>query len=310
MNLNKKINISDNEKIKNTKNTQSAQSVKNSKSNYPISVNNQQCIGPCYYSNTMIIHPHTLDAVRNADYHFCPVNTFPYKNPITKEITLETIDKCIAPTARETQMDEILSENIIVPQFRFSSDYFVKVYYNIFSLEDLLKWIDGHKNDPYKTKERVFNNGMVVYGDQLTIIDHRLVYFVNEIMLKYLPKIYRHLKDYIFVVNNKVELINFDPDKEKENNTSITNTKETNDNISLVRAYIKSKFLGIDNIHQFMSKFVRYYKAEITDKMLSRLLTKYMIDYCIKRIKMTLEEKMGEKLDEKTEEKLDRHVLK
>lgn len=252
---------------------------KNNRENYPISVNKQQCIGPCYYSGTRIIHPHTLDIIRNVDHHFCPVNAFAYKDPITKEITLETTDKCIVPTARETLMDEILSESIIVPQFKFSSDYFVKVYYNILNIEDLLKWIDIHKNDPLKTKERVFNNGMAVYGDQLTIIDHRLVFFINDIMIAYLPKIYKQLKNYIIVTNNKVTLTDHGENSDKNADT-----------ISLVRAYIKDKFLGIDNINQFMSKFLRYYKAEITDRFLSHSLVNHMIDYCAKRIKMTLDD--------------------
>lgn len=260
---------------------------KDTKNNYPVSINNQQCIGPCYYTGTQIIHPLTLDEISNIDYHFCPVNAFPHKDPITKKIRLEIIDKCIVPTARETQMDETLSENIIVPRFHFSSDYFIKVYYKIFNLEELLRWLDEHKNDPFKTKERVFNNGMAVYGDQLTIIDHRLVYFVNDVMNEYLPKIYKQLKKYIIVIDDKITLVEYSQERKTSND----------DSLFLVRGYIKSKFLGTDNITQFMSKFVRYYKAELSDRFLSHHLVNHMVDYCIKRIKMTLEQTTDLPLD-------------
>jgi hypothetical protein len=305
------------------------------KEKYPLSINNQQCLTPCYYKNTTVIHPHTLDAVRNIDHSFCPVSAFTMRDPVTKQYSIHTVDRCIAPTARETRVDELFSESIIVPHFNFSSDFFVKVYYGILSLDDLLMWLDSHKNDPYRTKERVFNNGMIVYGEQLTIIDHRIVHHVNDIMMEKLPKIYKHLKKYITIVDDKIILI--DPDNSdnsnnfnknssndfnknssndfnknssnvfnknssnvfnknisdkytnKYTNKYINDFNNLNESVSLIRSYIKSKFLGTDNVTQFMSKFVRYYKAEITERDLSKTLVDNMIEYCIKRIKMTLD---------------------
>lgn len=287
---------------------------------YPISVNNQQCVGPCYYSNTKIIHPLTLDEIKQVEHNFCPVNTFVYTNPITKKSMLFSIDKCLFPTARETKMDDILRENVIVPQFHFSSDYFIKMYYRINNLEDLLDWLNTHTTDPYKTRERVFDNGMIVYGDQITILDHRMVYFVNDVMVHYLPKIYRRLKEYIVVKNDKIELTNanasdfynFSSNRNDENNDENNDQNENNDQIEndvqnendeqkqnklntkriigLVRSYIRDKFLGIDNMQQFMSKFIRYHKEELTSQNLSNVLVNHMINHTIERIKRTLEQ--------------------
>lgn len=252
---------------------------------YPISVNNQHCVGPCYYNNTNIIHPITLDEIKGVDHNFCPVNAFVYVNPISKKSTLSTIDRCFVPTAHKTSMDDLLRDNVIAPQFHFSSDYFVKIYYKINNIEDLLRWIDTHKEDPYKTRERVFNNGMIVYGDQITIIDHRIVEFVNEIMINNLPKLYRNLVQYIVIDGDTITLIN--PDK--NTNHDIDENKSRISRISIIRNYITDRFLGIDNIQQFMSKFIRYYKEEITNKHLSDILVNHMIDYIIKRIKITLD---------------------
>ena len=278
---------------------------------YPISVNSQQCIGPCYYGDARIIHPLTLDEIKDVDHNFCPVSTFVYTDPRTKKSILSIIDKCVVPTARETQMDDILRDNVIAPQFHFSSDYFVKVYYKITNLEELMSWLDNHKTDPFKTKERVFNNSMVVYGEQLNIIDHRLIQFINDLMIENLPKLYRHLKYYIVVKDDKVIIIN--PDKytesliETDTVTDDVADKIDNDfdvsvdvsvnvsanthNISIIRAYIKEKFLGSDNIHQFMSKIIRYYKEDIINRYVSDILVNHMIDYIIKRIKITIEQK-------------------
>lgn len=261
---------------------------------YPISANNQQCIGPCYYSNTRIIHPITLNEIDGVKHNFCPVNTFVYTDPITKKNTLWSIDQCHRPTARETTMDEILRENVIAPQFQFSSDYFVKVYYKINNLEDLLRWLDMHTIDPYKTRERVFNNGMVAYGDQINIIDHRIVYFVNDVMINNLHKLYKGLKSYISINGDIVTLM--DPinqpniDYTQTHNGDNNNRDDTDKRSIIIKNYIKDKFLGIDNIQQFMSKFIRYYKEEITSKYLSNVLINHMIDYITKRINLTLEQ--------------------
>lgn len=256
---------------------------------YPISVNNQHCVGPCYYSNTKIIHPLTLDEIKNVDHNFCPTGPFVFTDPTSKVSRLSNIDKCTAPTAKETLMDDTLRNAVIAPQFHFSSEYFVKVYYKIQNLEDLLKWLDSNKHDPYKTRERVFNNGMIVYGGDMYIVDHRLVHFINDVMIENLPIFYRKLKRYIQVNSSGVSLIKqSDYDKlVKYNDNDIADDIET---IRKIRSYIKEKFLGSDNIHQFMSKFIRYYKEEITSLNLSNVLVMRFNEYCIKRISATISE--------------------
>lgn len=250
---------------------------------YPTSVHNQQCIGPCYHSNTKIIHPLTLDEIIEVNHPFCPVHPFSYADPETGKERLVNFDKCFVPTAKDIEMDYILKDNVITPQFSFSSKYFVKVYYKIASLEDMLKWLDKNKQSPYKTKERVFNNGMVAYGKDMMIIDHRIVFFVRDIMITNLPKLYRHLKIYFSVSKNSIDLAN--PGSEL-----YTEISEDSKTIKMVRQYIKEKFLGDDSIHQFMSKFVRYYKDELIDRHISDTLVQHMIDYITKRIQLTFEQ--------------------
>lgn len=257
------------------------------KESYPISSNGQQCIGPCYHKNTQIIHPISLDEYTHTRNSFCPVHTFVHIDPVTKIQELLNIDKCDNPTVDEQQLDENLQQHSVLPQLNFSSDYFVKIYYNLMSLEDLLKWLDQHKLDPFKTKERVFNTGMETYGNELNILDNRIIFFVNEIMLTYLPKIYRKIKNYIAIENNVVTIVNNNnQDDNSENEIEEIDSK----NIKIVIAYIKEKFLGSDHIYQFMTKILRYYKEDMTNRYISEILVNHMIEYIIKRIKITLEQ--------------------
>lgn len=244
---------------------------------YPISVNNQQCVGPCYHKGSTIIHPVTLNEVGHDDINFCPVNAF-----INQQNNISFWDKCFMPSTRETKIDNFLKSNILVPQMHFSSDFFIKIYYKINNIDDMFNWLDAHAHDPYKTRERVFNNGMIVYGDQIIIIDHRMVHFVNDILIYYLSKIYKRLKKYIVMKDDTVILIN---NSDKQNIDS--NDKNT---ISIIKSYIREKFLGSDNVYQLLSKFVRYYKNKLTDSDMSKVLVDYMIDYTLKRINLTLEQ--------------------
>lgn len=249
------------------------------KNPHPISVHNKQCIGPCYYSGSKIIHPISLREIYNIPHNFCPVDAFIYNDPKTGKDEIMQYDTCYIPTAKETQLDEILINNIISPKINFSAEYFVKIYYNINSLEDMIRWLDENKDKSYSTKIRIFNNSMIVYGNHLNIVDHRIANFVNEIMLHSLPKLYRYLKNYFKIKNNNVIIVPF------SESDVIHNTKH----IKYIRQFIKDKFLGIDNMHQFMSKFIRYYKNQITDTQISDNLVNHMIDYIKKRINLTFE---------------------
>lgn len=247
----------------------------NKNDKYPISVNKHQCIGPCYYKGTKIIHPKTLDEVTNNE-NFCPIDTVLFEDSSGKR-DITDIDYCYAPTAHKTNVDSMFTENVLTPQFVFSSTNFLKLYYNINSLDDLLNWLDKNKQNPYKNKERVFNNGLVAYGSDITMIDHRLIHFINDIMLENLPKLYKNIKKYIYVNDNVITL----------SKDLINESKDDKEDIALIRKYIKDKFLGIDNVNKFMSKFIRYYKEDITNRYISELMVDHMIDYIIKRINMT-----------------------
>lgn len=256
------------------------------KDQYPKSTNGLQCVGPCYYSKTRIVHPLTLEELAGIPHNFCPVNTFTYTSK-TGQNMFSNFDRCYIPTANDNDVhnDELFRESIMAPQFIFSSDFFVKIYYKINTIDELLKWLNENNDNPYKTRERVFNNGMVAYGKDLNIADLRLVNFINDIMMANFPKIYRQLKNYLVIENEVVKLRMLPKDK-----LIFMYETESSETIHIYRDYIKEKFMGTDNMHQFMSKFLRYYKEELSNRYISDVLVNHFIDYTTKRIQLTLEQ--------------------
>jgi hypothetical protein len=244
---------------------------------YPISVNGHQCIGPCYQKGTKIIHPLTLEQIVVDEYNYCPTNTYVNIGSDGSRTTLEN-DMCHIPTSKTLQIDD----NIVVPEITFSSEYFIKVYYKIDNIEGLLNWLDKNTHNPYKTKERVFDNAMCVYGNDLVIIDQRIVTYIDKAMYENLPKIYNSLKKYFVIRKDVIEL----QEPSNSNDNTIKDIRE----VSAIRNYIKDNFLGSSNIHQFMSKFIRYYKEDLTKKHLTSVLVGHMIDYINKKILVTLEQ--------------------
>ncbi len=237
---------------------------------YPISINGKQCIGPCYFADTISHHPIELEEI-SFDKNYCPVDKF--VQTINGKNSISNIDICDFPTVGQGQI--IDDHDLLFPITNFDSEFFIKIYYKLNSLEDVINWLDTNKISPITTRIRVFDNGIATYGDDLGIFDHRLVQFVNELMVKNLKKFYAKLHDYIIIKNDTITII------EHAHGTTDTNTK---DDKKIIMLFIKEKFLGIDNVHHFLSKFIRYYKDELKIKHISNMLVEHMIDYIIKRI--------------------------
>ena len=73
---------------------------------YPKSMNNIQCIGPCYKAGTVIIHPSTLDEI-TSNVNFCPIDTTVIHDPTTGERSIEHISACYMPTTMQYDMNMI-----------------------------------------------------------------------------------------------------------------------------------------------------------------------------------------------------------
>jgi hypothetical protein len=256
---------------------------------YPKSINNIQCIGPCYEANSIIIHPITLDEFTN-DRNFCPTDSYVI-NSKKGEKNIDHTDLCYMPTVSQkdiSKVNDMLRQQLIAPTFKFSSNYFLRIYYDIGSLEDGIDWLDKNKESPYRTRERVFNQIMILHGDNLNIVDHRTVNFIRDVMIHNSSQIFKGVYRFIDVDNKKIVLINPDNSNMDNSKDNDSNNKMTKDNIGLITSYIKTKFLGESEISRFISKFLRYKPEYMNKPYFSRLIVKNMIEYITRKIEMTL----------------------
>jgi hypothetical protein len=200
----------------------------------------------------------------------CP--TAPYIVQPKNAISLFT--SCGKPTQVP---QDILS--ILVPESNISSEYFIRIYYNINNLNELLTWLENNTELPYRTKERVFDNGMIEYGKYINIIDQR---FINHIMYIFnynMHIIYNSIRPYIKLNKENITLIN--PIYVNNNKYTHKDDKKT---IQLIRYYIKDKFINPEFIYKYISKFIKYYKKKLSDINLSNTLVHNIIEYIIKCI--------------------------
>lgn len=233
---------------------------------YPVSANGHKCVGPCYYKNTHVQHPVTGTYGGLTNQHFCPI--YPTRD---RDDTI-LYDKCYIPT-HDTEEQFVMD-----PSFEntFTKTYFIRYYYDIYNLNDLIEWLHTHNIEAYRTHERVFNAGINVYGKDLHIIDNRLTTFIDA-MLKHdynMSKIYNSLLKYIIIIDNNITLTN------SEHNNTYDNEQK-----KVIIKFIKNKFLGLNNIYTYMIKIIKYHPQLLTEENVLNNITTHIIDYIIKHIK-------------------------
>ena len=237
--------INKNNKNKNSENL----SQKNKESqNYPKSTDNKQCVGPCYYPDTTVVHPITLNYVNNKDYAFCPI----YIEELDKngnKIVIET-GKCNIPTEKFDISNKNTEYNLLIPHIDLNAEYFLKKYYNIYTFEQMLDWLNNMKYTPIKTRSRVVDSAWVVFGKSLDILDQRIVDFYLEIIKrKWIYEIMIELDTYINV--DKDNKIYFSGKVSNDNKNKYV-TEKIN--------FLIEKFVTHDDVYKFLLKYLKYRK--------------------------------------------------
>jgi hypothetical protein len=222
---------------------------------YPKSINNHQCLGPCYEPNTTIMHPVFLSNVKNDLFPgnpFCPTDFYEIvdeRTGVKKDIEY---DMCKNPTHNK---DASTTESLTIFQSGFTKDVFLSFYYEINSFEEMNEWLETNKFAILETKERIVNASLNLYGDNLDFFDEIFVdFYVNYIKEKFLGIIYKDIHKYIGVENNEVFIV----DKS-------SNKLEINDhNVERIN-YIAEKFLSHIETKKFLIKFLKSKKILFED---------------------------------------------
>lgn len=240
---------------------------------YPKSINGRQCIGPCYNSNTTIIHPTTFEYTTPAiDKPFCPVKDYYDEN---KE--LQNIDICLNETKNTKNDKNDIYIDISLPIFDFSCNYFLKTYYDIRSFHDCIKYINNNNHLPYLTKKRVINCAAKTHFDEIDLTYDLTKMLLNISIKNWCDDIYNDTNNFIEVNKNQIKL-------GKKNTTHLTELKNIKIN------FLKKKFIN----EQIMYKFLKYYlqdkdkNKEKYENYFMDNLKENLIKYIIKKIKNTI----------------------
>lgn len=248
---------------------------------YPKSKNNFQCLGPCYQPGTMVVHPTQLDMVTDDMHSFCPVEQWTYVDQKTGKSKDIMTDFCFNPTEKENISNKELELNILTPFIDFNSEQFLKIYYNIFSFEDSIEWIDKYKFTPIGTKSRIINSALKTFGSKVDLFDGRFVDFFTELIKK---------KEIKHIYMKTAQFIGID-EKSNVHFVKSDNNKLKIDEESTARMnYLIKIFLDRDEVSKFLLKYFKTRKAqwETIKNHLNNMLIDFL-EYIETKINITIQ---------------------
>lgn len=214
---------------------------------YPKSKNKKQCLGPCYKPGTTIVHPTYLEYVTDEINPFCPVEEWRQTDIVTGRTTGVITDTCFNPIDEQSTSKE-LEMNILTPYIDFNLDQFLKIYYEIFSFEHSIDWIDRNKHAPLNTKIRIINAALTTYGNKIEIFDSRFTdFFIEIIKRNEIANIYDKIHKNIGI--DDASNIYFVNASKNDLSSKQKYVERTN--------YLIKIFLDKDEVTKFLSKYFR-----------------------------------------------------
>lgn len=207
-----------------------------------------QCLSPCYPADLSTIHPITL-RYYNANFPYCHVN-----NKINSETNdIEDIDKCFNPISADDYGK--LNVDILIPLIDFNCNYFLVIFNNIKSLEDGMEYLDKKKYTSINTRARVVNCILKVYGDNIEIVDQRLIeFFIELAKKKWINLIYNATYKYIYADEKAVKFIT-----PKNNHLNYNDYKIERIN------YIIVKFINFDEMYKFINRYLDHNRNNLNN---------------------------------------------
>jgi hypothetical protein len=247
----------------------------NKSDNFPKSINGRQCIGPCYYPFTNATHPSTGEQFTHRS-NFCPVERYTRINNDGKVI-IEYIDECLVPTSRGVDDEAEIEAKILSLNIPFDSKYFVNLYYNIISLDGALEWFTDNGHLAFRTKERLMNNALVAFNEQINPTDERLTDYISLLFKKNIRKIYKYLSEYFSVDGTNIIIT---PLNKQETNQPIENQS---DKQNLIKKYISKKWFNAGKIQKFIY-IIGPTKIFSTSTNITKRIIKFFSTYMEKKI--------------------------
>jgi len=213
---------------------------------YPKSKKGFQCLGPCREKNVPSIHPILLDTIISNN-PYCPVAGYQVYDKNEKKYNTLYIDDCnkVDTNIKHDKDDDLL--NNLLPYMDFNIKDFLLIFYDIKSFEDGIDVIAKQIN--FRTKIRLFESMLNVFGKNIDIIDHRIIdFFIELVKSTYATKLYEALSSYIDIdVNtNKVKI-----------SKTVKKNKKKDDNVIIKTNFIIKSFINSDITSKFLFKYFK-----------------------------------------------------
>lgn len=232
---------------------------------YKKSINNIQCLGPCYKPDTYVVHPVYLEHINKYDDNpFCPTEYHEVNDTKTGKNKVIPYDICENPT---DITDISTSESIILFQSGFTKDVFLSLYYDINSFEEMIEWLNINKTALIDTKTRIVNAALNIYDNNIEHFDDTFIKFYIEYMKdKFTKKIYKEIHENIGIKDGDILIIkdkdrNKDRDSDKNKDNNLKYDEYTIERIN----YIVEKFLNIDEVKKFLHKIIKTREIKFED---------------------------------------------
>lgn len=242
---------------------------------YPKSVDDIQCVGPCYFPSTKFIHPLTLnELIVHNEVPQCPIEPITIKNKSTNTYDIIETNECANPDHKKTKIDELLISSVTTPHTYFKPEFFVKIFYNVNSLDDMFEYISV--NDiPHITKRRLFDISFLLFGNNLIVSNEKMDKFFKEIINYDMKYFVRYIKPYLTMKDKKISIKKKDDDD------------ETKINDEMAEKYIRAKLLSDEKRRNILLRFIRNESDRLGDSKLSNILVRYTMKYIIDKIKIS-----------------------
>ena len=239
----------------------------NNKNKYPKSLTGQQCIGPCVKPEEVMLHPITLDYYTIKDdvgVDFCLINPTNDPNIIKQHaeifnennINNATCLGYIAPCKKsknENKKDLFDGQDItfLFPEIDINCGKFLRIFYNIYSIENTLQYIKENQNIPKNTKIRLINCSWKEFGSNKdNITDLFVKFYWNYIRKYWMKNFYNYLGKSLFYDNKQNKVVKIKECSDDEIN------KKVKEKIEYLMEYV----YDFESVRKVMLEFINKYK--------------------------------------------------
>lgn len=213
----------------------------NNKNKYPRSINGRQCLGPCTKQGNIILHPISLEYIVNTDHPFCPVIDHKYPHITLDECKLSEVNN------KDINHDHF---STVTPLVGFTCSDFLKDNYNIYSIENMLQYINSNSDIPKTSKIRLINCSWKEFGSNKNNISDIFVDFYRNFIKKYwIKSFYSHLGKSLFYDNEKNIVVH-------TKNTAYITDDEMKKHLDEKIYFLMKNVYDFKSVHDIMFDFI------------------------------------------------------